>query len=64
MGGGQVPRFFYLMVSHNTLTNYYDTNFKLSYHHKYPVSEIENFIIFERDIYIGLLSRYIDSQKE
>lgn len=64
MGGREVQRFFYLIVSHNSLSNYYDTNFKLSYHHKFPISEIENLIIFERDLYIGLLTNYLDSIKE
>ncbi len=31
-------------------------------HHKYSLTEIENMIPWERDIYVGLLNQYIEEQ--
>ncbi len=33
-------------------------------HHKYSLTELENMIPFEREIYIGLLLNYIKEEKE
>ena len=33
-------------------------------HHKYSISEIENMIPWERDIYISLLINYLRDEKE
>jgi hypothetical protein len=51
-------------MSHNTLENYYTLNFSLMQHHKYSLSDIENMIPFERDIYTDLLKRYLDEINE
>jgi len=46
------------------LHNYYSTVFSLAQHHKYSISEIEDLIPFERDIYIDMLSMFIKEQEE
>jgi hypothetical protein len=51
-------------VSHNTLENYYATIFSLVQHHKYSITELENLIPFERDIYIQMLVDYIKQVEE
>ena len=51
-------------MSHNTLANYYQLNFALIHHHKYNLSEIENLIPFERDIYVTMLTQYLEEQEE
>ena len=33
-------------------------------HHNYSLSELENMIPWERDIYLGLLLNYIKEEKE
>ena len=33
-------------------------------HHKYSLTEIENMIPWERDIYVGLLVKYIKEENE
>lgn len=33
-------------------------------HHKYSISEIENLIPFERDIYVDMLLEYLKEEKE
>lgn len=51
-------------MNHNTLGNYYETVFALAQHHKWQVSEIEDMIPFERDIYVKMLTEYLAEQKE
>jgi hypothetical protein len=38
--------------------------FSLAQHHKYSISEIENLIPFERDIFIELLMEHLKQQEE
>ena len=52
------------MLSHDSVENYYKTNFGLMQHHKYSLRELENMIPFEREIYVGLLVNYIKEEKE
>lgn len=33
-------------------------------HHKYSISEIENLIPWERELYVGLLINYLEEEKE
>lgn len=53
-------------MSHNTLENYYKSNFSLAQHHKYSIAEIENLIVFERDLYMDMLIQHLSEleQKE
>ena len=51
------------MLSHTNLNIYYKNVFALAQHHKYQISEIENLIPYERDLYLDLLVEYIESQK-
>lgn len=51
-------------MGHDTLVNYYKTNFSLMQHHKYSISELEDMIPFERDIYIMLLSQFIQEENK
>jgi hypothetical protein len=46
------------------LKNYYETNFALMQHHKYSLSELEDMIPWERNIYIALLVDYLKKEKE
>jgi len=50
-------------LSHNTLANYYTTIFAMAQHHKYSITEIEDMLPFERDLYIDLLLAYLDKEK-
>ena len=52
------------MLSHDSLYNYYETNFSLMQHHKYSLTELDNMIPFEREIYINLLMQYIEEENE
>ena len=61
--GGTV-RFFLMILSHNTLANYYQTNFSLMQHHKYSLSDIDGMIPWERDIYVKMLVDYLDELRK
>jgi len=49
-------------MAYISLESYYKTNFGLIQHHKYSLTEIENLIPWERDIYVGLLNEYIEEE--
>ena len=51
-------------MGHDSLLNYYKTNFALMQHHKYNLSDLEDMIPFERDIYIMLLSQHIEEEND
>jgi hypothetical protein len=36
----------------------------MAQHHKYSISEIENLIPFERDIYVDMLLAYLKEERE
>ena len=53
-----------MSLSHENLYNYYKTNFGMMQHHNYSLTELENMMPWEREIYIGLLMEYIKEEKE
>ena len=53
-----------MALSHNNLENYYHVIFSMAQHHKYSITEIENLIPFERDIYMNMLLRHLDEQRK
>jgi len=40
------------------------TNFSLMQHHKYSLTELENMIPWEREIYVDMLVTWIKEEKE
>ena len=48
---------------HDSLENYYKTNFALMPHHKYSLTEFENMIPWERDVYVNLLIAHIAEEE-
>ena len=57
-------KFFRLSFGYENLGNLYQTNFALMQHHKYSLTELENMIPWEREVYVGLLMRYLEEEKE
>jgi hypothetical protein len=51
-------------MAHISLESYYRINFALLQFHKYSLTEIENLIPWERDVYLGLLKKHIDEENE
>jgi len=45
------------------LEGYYKTNFALMQHHKYSLSELENMMPFERQVYVSLLMQHLEQVK-
>ena len=43
--------------------NLYKTNFALMQHHKYSLTELENMIPWERDVYVNLLLAYLQEEE-
>jgi len=49
-------------MAHESLESYFKTNFALIQHHKYSLTELENMMPWEREIYVTLLSQYIEEE--
>ena len=49
-------------MAHIDLESYFKLNFALIQHHKYSLTEIENMMPWERDIYVGLLNQHIEEE--
>lgn len=60
----RLRKFFRLTFRHDNLRNYYKTNFSLMQHHKYSLTELENMLPWERDIYISLLISFIEEENQ
>jgi len=51
-------------MSHMSLENYLRLNFALMQYHKYSLTEIENMMPWERDIYVILLKNHLEEEEE
>ena len=45
------------------LENYYKLNFALMQYHKYSLTEIENLMPWERDVYVELLKQHLEDEE-
>lgn len=52
------------MLCHDSLGNMFQTNFAMMQHYKYSLTELENMIPWEREIYLSLLMKYIKEENE
>ena len=51
-------------MAHTNLESYYKINFALVQHHKYSLTELENMLPWEREIYVDLLIQHIKEENE
>jgi hypothetical protein len=51
-------------MGHEDLISYFKTNFALMQYHKYSLTEIENMIPWEREVYLSLLEQHIKEEEE
>ena len=51
-------------LSHDNLENYYRTNFQLMQNFNYSLTELDNMIPWEREVYLTLLKSDLDEKKE
>jgi len=56
-------QFFWLGLSHESLFDYYRMNFALIQHHKWGLSDLEEMMPWEREIYVSLLIQYLDEKR-
>ena len=46
------------------LVGYFKLNFALMQYHKYSLTEIENLIPWERDVYVALLKNHLEEEEQ
>jgi len=51
-------------LSHESLENYYKTNFAMMQFHKYSLTELDDMLPWEREIYVGLLNQHIEEENK
>ena len=44
--------------------NMFETNFALMQHHKYSLTELENMMPWEREVYVGMLIVHLKNKAE
>jgi len=49
-------------MAHMDLESYFRINFSLMQFHKYSLTEIENLMPWERDVYLALLQQHIEEE--
>ena len=52
------------MLCHESLENHYRINFLLMHEFKYSLTELEDMMPFEREIYIGLLLQHLEKKRK
>jgi hypothetical protein len=60
----RIAKFFRLTFRYDTLGNYFQTNFALMQYHKYSLTELENMLPWERNIYLALLIKHLEEEKQ
>jgi len=51
-------------MAHISVKMYYELNWNLMFHHNFSLTEIENMMPWEREIYVGLTMNYLEEEKE
>ena len=49
---------------HMDLVNYFKLNFALMQYYKYSLTEIENMMPWERDVYVTLLKQHLEEEEQ
>ena len=61
---GGSSRFFLVCLAHDNLVSHFKTNFALMQHHNYSLSDLENMIPWEREVYLTLLADHLEKEAE
>ncbi len=51
-----------MSMAHTDLESYFRINFALMQHHKYSLTELENMIPWEKEVYLSFLKQYIEEE--
>jgi hypothetical protein len=46
-------------MAHTSLESYFKINFAMMQHHKYSLTELENMMPWEREVYVSLLQQHV-----
>ena len=57
-----LTKFFVVGLCHDSIANYYELNFALMQHHKYSLTELENMMPWEREVYVKMLHEHIEEE--
>lgn len=57
-------KFFSLALQHDTLENHYRTNFNLQHFHHWTLTDLDNMLPFERDVYVNLLNQQLERDQQ
>ena len=49
-------------MAHLSAESYYELTFSLMQYHKYSLTELENMIPWEKEIYLAFLQQYIEEE--
>ena len=51
-------------MGHEGLDSYFKSNFALMHHHKWPLSDIDSMIPWEKYVYVDMLQAHIKAEEE
>jgi len=51
-------------MAHISVQMYYELNWNMMFHHHFSLTEIENMLPWEREIYIALITSYLEEENE
>jgi hypothetical protein len=51
-------------MSEDNLANHYRTNFALMQHYKYALSDLDNMVPYEREVYVNLLLTHLEEEAQ
>ena len=51
-------------MAHISVKLYYELNWNMMFHHNFSLTEIENMMPWEREIYLHLLQQFIKEENE
>ena len=58
----RTARFFLINLSHETLENYFKTNFLMMQNFNYSLTELEEMMPWEREVYLMLLNNHLEEK--
>jgi hypothetical protein len=49
-------------MAHTSLESYFKINFAMMQHHKYSLTELENMMPWEREVYVSLFQQHVEEE--
>ena len=49
-------------MAHTSLESYFKINFAMMQHHKYSLTDLENMMPWEREVYVSLLQQHVEEE--